>query len=201
MYDFLLQEKWWMKEIIAAVLTAGATLIAAALMYSSRINKLVDQVEQLKKEFERCFGESKEQITGGHKSLADGHKDLSGEHRGLSGEHKGLSEEHKDLSKEHRDLKDEIHRVIVYQESEKTARETAAKKLPDETGLLNMVNAVFENNKKLQKENARLNARMAVLQQENAKLRVQAAPKHQELDDFSIDDMNLFDDSYDGPEL
>ncbi|MCI8507296.1 MAG: hypothetical protein HFJ06_01845 [Lachnospiraceae bacterium] len=183
-----------MKEIIAAVLTAGATLIAAALMYSSRINKLLDQVEQLKKEFERCFGENKEQISRECMSLVNGHRELSGGH-------KELSKEHKELSKEHGDLKDEIHRVIVYQESEKTARETAARKLPDETGLLRMVNAVFENNKKLQKENARLNARMAVLQQENAKLRVQAKPKLQGMEDFSIDDMDLFDDSYDGPEL
>ncbi len=177
MYDFLLQEEWWMQEIIGAALAAGATLIAAVLMYSSRINKLVDQLEQVKgmldKESQKRFDE-----------------------------HGRLSGEHKELSGEHRELKDEIHRVIVYQESEKTARETAAKKLPDESGLVKMVNAVFTNNKKLLQKNMKLNARLEILQKENAQLKEQVrAFQNDREDSLEINDMDLFDELDDDMEL
>lgn len=176
MYNFLLQEEWWMETIIAAVLTAGATLIATWIMYSSKMNKVADQVEQLKAMIDK----------GGDKRQA--------EHKELSAEHKELSGEHKELSREHRELKDGIQRVITNQESEKTARETAAKKMPEESGLVAMVKAVYKNNERLQQQNLKLNAMLVNLQKENIRLKAQTKVQQKERDDYmEIEDMDIFD--------
>jgi len=141
MYDFLLQEEWWMDTIIAACITAVVTLLGSFIAYQVKIAVMQKEIHDLLEKLKDLSGE---------------HKGLSGEHKDLSGEHKGLSGEHKDLSKEHRNLKDEIHKVIVYQESEKTAREMAGRTLTGETELVNMAKAVLENHRVLQQDNAKL---------------------------------------------
>ena len=39
MYDFLFQEEWWMETIIAAAITGAVTLVAAYLMYATKVEK------------------------------------------------------------------------------------------------------------------------------------------------------------------
>lgn len=195
MYNFLLQEDWWMETIIASCITAVVTLIVSYTAYLGRLKDIENKLDNLNDEKYNLLREEIKNLSGGHKDLSAGHKDLSDEHKDLSGEHK-------DLSKEHRILKDEIHRVIVYQESEKTARETAAKKLPDESGLVKMVNAVFANNKKLLQKNMKLNARLEILQKENAQLKAQVrAFQNDREDSLEINDMDLFDELDDDMEL
>ena len=42
MYEFLFQEEWWMDTIIAATVTAIATLMGSYFLYLGRIKKLED---------------------------------------------------------------------------------------------------------------------------------------------------------------
>lgn len=177
-----------METIIASCITAVVTLIVSYVAYLGRLKDIENKLDNLSGEKYNFLREEIKNLSAGHKDLSDEHKDLSSEH--------------KDLSKEHRILKDEIHRVIVYQESEKTAREMASKKLPDESGLVKMVNAVFTNNKKLLQKNMKLNARLEILQKENAQLKAQVRVfQNDKEDSLEINDMDLFDELDDDMEL
>ena len=39
MYDFVFQEEWWMETIIAAAITGVVSLVAAYLMYATKVEK------------------------------------------------------------------------------------------------------------------------------------------------------------------
>ena len=39
MYHFLFSEVWWMKTIIAALIGAGATIIASVIVYQNKLQK------------------------------------------------------------------------------------------------------------------------------------------------------------------
>lgn len=189
MYEFLLQEEWWMDTIVSALISAGATLLIAYLAYADKVKNIGKDVEHVK------------EILNAHSNMFEKeHNKRSGEHKDLAGEHKELSGEHRELSKEHREIKDEIHQMLIYQESEKTARETASRKLPEESGLVNMANAVFRNNERLQQENIRLNTELLELQKENERLRAQVST-YQMDDSAGMDDMDIFNDPYDDQEL
>lgn len=145
MYDFLLMEEWWMKTIIASVITAAATITGYYLVYSAKIEKLIFRVEQLAKAME---------------------KDVEG----LRTENK---ETHAGLSKEHGRIRDDLHKIYVNQEKEVTAREMMEKNLPDESGLLKTVEIVYANHEKLLTRIEKLNRTVARVQEENRQLRNQ----------------------------
>ncbi|MCM1158341.1 MAG: hypothetical protein NC300_05780 [Bacteroidales bacterium] len=183
MYDFLLQEEWWMETIIAASITAGVTLLISFLTY-------VGEIKGIKERLDRLLGEKHDKLSGEHGKLSGEHGKLSGEHGKLSDEHDKLSDEHGKLSDEHGRLKDEINRVILYQEGEKAARETMARNLPNEKGLMDMVSMVYGNHEKLLTQIMQLTEKVATLQIENKNLqqRLQRMEISREKEDFTIDD-------------
>lgn len=159
MYDFLLMEEWWMKTIIASVITAAATITGYYLVYSAKIEKLIFRVEQLaeamEKDVEGFRTENKET------------------HAGLSHGHGKLSEEHGRLSDEHGRIRDDLQKIYVNQEKEITARKMMEKNLPDESGLLKTVEIVYANHEKLLTRIEKLNRTVARVQEENRQLRNQ----------------------------
>lgn len=75
MYDFLFQEEWWMETIIAAAITGVVTLVAAYLMYATKVEKKLEKIE-------------------------DSNSRMEGQTKLLSGEHRDLSKEHSDIKSE-----------------------------------------------------------------------------------------------------
>ena len=75
MYDFLFQEEWWMETIIAAAITGVVTLVAAYLMYATKVEKKLEKIE-------------------------DSNSRMEGQTKLLSGEHRDLSKEQSDIKSE-----------------------------------------------------------------------------------------------------
>ena len=75
MYDFVFQEEWWMETIIAAAITGVVTLVAAYLMYATKVEKKLEKIE-------------------------DSNSRMEGQTKLLSGEHRDLSKEHSDIKSE-----------------------------------------------------------------------------------------------------
>ena len=75
MYDFLFQEEWWMETIIAAAITGAVTLVAAYLMYATKVEKKLEKIE-------------------------DSNSRMEGQTKLLSGEHRDLFKEHSDIKSE-----------------------------------------------------------------------------------------------------
>lgn len=131
MYDFLLTEEFWMSTIITACASAGATIILTILTWNYYMKKMASDVTEIK-------------------GQADNRR---AEHEKLSGEHKDLKEK---LSVEHKGIEDRIIQIMLEQQKQQSAREDAARQLPQESALLKMVEGAYLHSSQLANENRQL---------------------------------------------
>lgn len=138
--------------VVGAAIGAVASLIGSYFMYLGKSKKILDVVEELKGErFNQLREDGKGILTKGDK---------------LSSEHDKLSSEHDKLSSEHNGLKEELYKIYMNQEKEKAAREAAAKYMPEEGKLVDLVRMVYNNNEKLMMRNAELSEKVRKLEKE-----------------------------------
>ncbi len=78
MYEFLLQEEFWLEAIVGAVITTLGTILVAVISYNYKIRKAFEDIAEIKK------------------------------HEGLSKEHESLSKEHERLAKKYVQILDGI---------------------------------------------------------------------------------------------
>lgn len=75
MYDFLLNEVWWMETIIASVITGVITLIVSFFAYNHKLQEVICNLNKLFGEHNTLFNEHSKLIDG-HGKLSDGHNKL-----------------------------------------------------------------------------------------------------------------------------
>ena len=167
MYDFLFQEEWWMETIIAAAITGVVTLVAAYLMYATKVEKKLEKIEDSNLKMEGQNSSILDKGESQTKLLSGEHKDLSDEHKDLSNEHKDLSNEHRDLFKEQSVLKSEIQKVIANQEKEKAVREAYGKVIPEGDTFKHMADAIYMHSVQLQQEVNTLKNQIIQLENKN----------------------------------
>lgn len=186
MFDFLLQEEWWMETITASCITAIATLIVAALAYGARILLLEKKVDD---------------ILNVNNNLQGGHKDLSGEHKNLSREHKELSDK---ISATQDKLGDRLDLIYLNQEKDKSAREAAGKTMPKESNLVDLIGAIYENHKQLIARNAELEQEVKMLKNQTKQLKNELLQCMQEQTEqpngWNLDDISGYESKRDDDE-
>lgn len=148
--------KEWMEilksGIIGTAIGAVVSLISAYFMYLGKTKQILEIVQELKGErFNRIREDSKE---------------LSQKSDKLSAGHDKLSAEHGKLSAEHDKIREDLFKIYLNQEKEKTARETAAKQMPEEGKLLDLVKMIYDNHTKLIERNKELIMEVSRLQME-----------------------------------
>ena len=211
MYDFLFQEEWWMETIIAAAITGVVTLVAAYLMYATKVEKKLEKIEDSSLRMEGQNSSILDKGESQTKLLSGEHKDLSDEHKDLSNEHKDLSNEHRDLFKEQSVLKSEIQKVIANQEKEKAVREAYGKVIPEGDTFKHMADAIYMHSVQLQQEVNTLKNQNAQLENQNRDLKQQiialkeqllSKEQHSEKNEYDeiLDNMDLSPDSHDEEE-
>ncbi len=88
-----------------------------------------------------------------HNDLKDGNKDLNSrvekECRDLSDDHKEIID---NLKGGHNEIKESIAKIYAFQEKEEAVRQEAAKHMPSEFQLVDLVEKVFENNRQLRND-------------------------------------------------
>lgn len=134
MYSFLLSEVWWMNTIIAALITALATMIASAILYRTKLEKIYDKEKELKED---------------HKGLTQEHKALAQEHKALN----DLMQKNMQFAEATCRVADKIESRQVH-EIEERAKLTAT--MPDEKSILDAVQAMFANHEREEKERLEL---------------------------------------------
>ena len=205
MYDFLFQEEWWMETIIAAAITGVVTLVAAYIMYATKVEKKLEKIE-----------DSSLRMEGQNSSILD---------KGES-QTKLLSGEHRDLSKEQSDIKSEIQKVIANQEKEKAVREAYGKVIPEGDTFKHMADAIYMHSVQLQQEvntlknqNTQLENQIVQLENQNRDLKqqiialkerlskeqekpIERHPEETEKNEYDeiLDNMDLSPDSHDEEE-
>ena len=211
MYDFLFQEEWWMETIIAAAITGVVTLVAAYLMYATKVEKKLEKIEDSSLRMEGQNSSILDKGESQTKLLSGEHKDLSDEHKDLSNEHKDLSNEHRDLFKEQSVLKSEIQKVIANQEKEKAVREAYGKVIPEGDTFKHMADAIYMHSVQLQQEVNALKNQIVQLENKNRDQKQQiialkeqllSKERHSEKNEYDeiLDNMDLSPDSHDEEE-
>jgi len=114
--------------IIGTTIGAVVSLIGSYFMYLGKSKKILEIVQELK-------GERYNQIRE---------------------DSKALSQKSDKLSAEHDKLKEDLFKIYLNQEKEKIAREAAAKQIPEEGKLLDLVKMVYDNHTKLIERNKEL---------------------------------------------
>ena len=211
MYDFLFQEEWWMETIIAAAITGVVTLVAAYIMYATKVEKKLEKIEDSSLRMEGQNSSILDKGESQTKLLSGEHKDLSDEHKDLSNEHKDLSNEHRDLFKEQSVLKSEIQKVIANQEKEKAVREAYGKVIPEGDTFKHMADAIYMHSVQLQQEVNALKNQIVQLENKNRDQKQQiialkeqllSKERHSEKNEYDeiLDNMDLSPDSHDEEE-
>lgn len=150
---------------IGAAIGAAASLVGSYFMYLGKSKKILEIVQELK-------GERFNQIREDSK--------------GLSQKSDKLSVEHDKLSAEHDKLKEELFKIYLNQEKEKTARETAARQMPEEGKLLDLVKMVYDNHTKLIERNKELTMEVSRLKAELAQYRQNHEQQDIELSEYEM---------------
>lgn len=150
---------------IGAAIGAAASLVGSYFMYLGKSKKILEIVQELK-------GERYNQIREDSK--------------GLSQKSDKLSAEHDKLSSEHDKLKEDLFKIYLNQEKEKTAREAAAKQMPEEGKLLDLVKMVYDNHTKLIERNKELMMEVSMLKTELAQYRQNYQQEDMELSEYEM---------------
>ena len=159
MYHFLFSEVWWMKTIIAALIGAGATIIASVIVYQNKLQKILQKEDTLHSE---------------NAGLKDDHKTLQQEHKDLS----QLLDVIKQLSLETSHIAGNIENRQIH-EIEERAKISAT--MPNEKTILYAVSAMFQKRREEEIKISELKKTIERLKKENARLREKIPMKEQEL--------------------
>ncbi len=143
---------------IGAAIGAAASLVGSYFMYLGKSKKILEIVQELK-------GERYNQIRE---------------------DSKGLSQKSDKLSAEHDKLKEDLFKIYLNQEKEKTAREAAAKQMPEEGKLLDLVKMVYDNHTKLIERNKELMMEVSMLKTELAQYRQNYQQEDMELSEYEM---------------
>ena len=144
MFDFLLQEEWWMETITASCITAVVTLFVSFIAYMGRLKEIERKLESLH----------------GNKFdlLREDSKGLSQEHDKLE---RNLGEKLSDMGMRQDVLKD---KVFEYINREKGRRESLASILPQQD-VLSQIQLLYDKILVLSDENTKLKYQNQQLQE------------------------------------
>lgn len=144
MFDFLLQEEWWMETITASCITAVVTLFVSFIAYMGRLKEIERKLESLH----------------GNKFdlLREDSKGLSQEHDKLE---RNLGEKLSDMGMRQDVLKD---KVFEYINREKGRRENLASILPQQD-VLSQIQLLYDKILVLSDENTKLKYQNQQLQE------------------------------------
>ncbi|MCI8507280.1 MAG: hypothetical protein HFJ06_01760 [Lachnospiraceae bacterium] len=156
---------------IGAAIGAAASLVGSYFMYLGKSKKILEIVQELK-------GEKFNQIRE--------------DSREVSRKSDKLSTEHDKLSTEHDKLREELYKIYLNQEKEKAAKEGAARKLPEEGKLLDLVKIVYDNHTKMTEKNMELMQEVERLKAELAQYR-----QHDRWEDIELSEYEIRDDEMD----
>lgn len=140
MYDFLLQEEWWMETITASCITAVVTLFVSFIAYLGRLKEIERKLDSL------------------HGTKFDLLREDS---RGLSQEHDKLGEKLSDMGMRQDVLKD---KVFEYINRENGRRESLASILPQQD-VLSQIQLLYDKILVLSDENTKLKYQNQQLQE------------------------------------
>ena len=154
MYDFLLQEEWWMETITASCITAVVTLFVSFIAYLGRLKEIERKLDSL------------------HGTKFDLLREDS---RGLSQEHDKLGEKLSDMGMRQDVLKD---KVFEYINRENGRRESLASILPQQD-VLSQIQLLYDKILVLTDENTKLKCQIQQLNEKLNHMHERDADEHQ----------------------
>lgn len=197
MYDFLMTGDWWMKTIVAAIITAVATLAGSWFAYNSKVKKIKENTSTLidaSKEAEKKHSElSKE-----HNSLSREHDSLSKEHFKLSAKldksQALLSNDHQIISSTLDEIKSQTNEIRNYTIKENGRKEILDQNFPKQSETIQGIEELYRILHKLIEDGAEKDKQIQELQIENVQLKekvLKQEQKQQEQEEQRIDNNEI----------